>query len=149
MARYIDWDDVANRYPSIKETGGAIEVGDAYISYAESQIEGALASYYTVPFSNNNQTVKDLAIELVYIRAGNLSIEETGELKKDYDKRIEDLKMGMSQMVDDSGNVIMQSVGEAIWSNTQNYNPVFGVGDIEDFQVDSSQAYAEGLKRHD
>lgn len=68
MGKYIDWSDVTDRYPEIATLQGSDEFAENYVVYAEGLVEGLLADYYTLPFSNNNLTVKDLAIEAAYFR---------------------------------------------------------------------------------
>lgn len=136
--KYINWADVVARYPGLSQVGGAEEVGSSYIGYAENQVEGMLASAYTVPFSDNNLTVKDLCIDLVYIRAGTIKAEARKELRDEFMERIERLLTGKENMVTVDGTV-MYSDGGTPWSSTENYHPVFGMGDHKDFVVDSDQ----------
>ena len=77
MTRYIDWSDVAARHPSIGVDFDATQVNSTHIPYIETQVDGLLAPAFTVPFSNNNLTVKDLCIELTYIRMANLSADDS------------------------------------------------------------------------
>ena len=140
MGRYIDWEDVVARYPSINNVGGAAEVGSVWIGPVEFQLEAMLSPQYSAPFSSNNETVKDLLIELTYIRVGNLKVEEAESYRKMFMERIERIKMGTEGMVTTSGDLV-GSVGETIWSSTENYNSVFDVDPAIEWEVDSSQVY--------
>lgn len=138
MGKYIKWDDVTNRYRMVGNGLDATQVGSSFIPYAESFIEGKLAKKFTVPFSDNNLTVKDLCIDVVYIKAGNLKLEESKELKKDINDRIAALLDEEEFMITTSGDIITASIDGTVWSNTQNYHGTFGVGETLDFTVDSS-----------
>lgn len=142
MSDYINWKDVVDRYPGIERVGGASEVGSVYVEYAERELEGMLAGFFTTPFSSNNLTAKDLAIDLTYARIANLKMEDRKEFRDEVLGRIQALKEGQAAMVTTSGDV-MQAVGDTVYSNTQNYVPVFGMGDTLDFRVDSGQLLDE------
>lgn len=143
MGRYIDWDDVVARYPSISTVGGALEVNTSYIQYAEAMVDGRLSSKFTIPFSDNNLTVKDLCIEMVYKRAGNLSTKESDKIGAWLEARFKGLLEGDENMITSSGDIIQKSTGGLVWSSTENYHPTFGVGNTLSFEVDSSQIEAE------
>lgn len=142
MSDYITWKDVLNRYPVVDRVGGASEVGSAYVRYAERELEGMLTGFFTVPFSSNNLTAKDLAIDLTYMRISNLKSEDRKEFRDELMGRIQALKDGQASMMTTSGDVL-QAVGGTIYSTTQNYEPVFGMGDTLDFHVDSGQLLDE------
>ena len=141
MGRYIDWDDVVLRYPSIDNIGGAAEVGSAWIGSIENQIDGMLSKSYSIPFSSNNETVKDLAIELTYIRVGNLKVEEADSMKTNFMDRIERIINGREGLVSSDGSIVGM-VGDTIWSSTKDYHPIFDIGCDVDWVTDSSQVDA-------
>lgn len=133
---YIDWNDVILRYPAIERVGDATEVGSTYIRYAENYLNGRLSTKFTVPFSSNNFTAKDLSIDITYGRIGNMKAEDREKFIEKIDDRINRLLNGEENMVADDGTIIAQTDGGSIWSTTQDYAPIFGFGDIEDFEVD-------------
>jgi len=138
MGKYIDWDDIVIRYPAIDNVGGASEIGSAWLGAVENQVEGMLATAYTVPFSNNNETMKDLCIELAYLRIGNLKIDESKTLKENFMERIKRLTSGGEAMIDSSGEVIGR-VGDTIYSTTSGYKPIFDLGEVEKWETDPNQ----------
>lgn len=142
MGRYINWADVTNRYPNAGNNTASEEVADAHIRYAEAEVDGRLASYYTAPFSSNNLTAKDLAIDLTYLRMGIARTKGADELRKSIDLRFKDLREGMSYMVTTSGDLVQRG-GVPVWGSHQDYHPVYGMGPIESFVVDSSQVIDE------
>ena len=131
---YLEWNDVTNRY-GVSTLGDASDVTSTHIVYAENELNSRLAPKFTVPFSDNNLTAKDLSIDLTYLRVGDLKTKEYDAFKKRVDERIARLLKGEENMVNDDGSTI-QSVGGTLWSNTEQYTPVFGFGEVEDFEVD-------------
>jgi len=137
VSKYANWADVTARYNNISEIGGAKSVDSHYIIYAEAQIEGALASSYTVPFSSNNLTVKDLVIDLTYGKA--IAFRDTKKAKAINDSvehRIKMLKSGSMSMVTNSGDILSSSGQGTIWSSTENYSPSFDMNDQEHQEID-------------
>lgn len=137
MGRYINWADIVARHPSVDKVGGSSEVGSSFVGYVEAQVDGLLSKIYSVPFSSNNVTVKDLCIELAYIKIANIKHENRKELKKDFDDRIKGLVNGNERMLTTSGD-ILTPVGETVWSSTMGYHPVFGMSPEEYLSVDSN-----------
>jgi len=148
MGLYIDWNDLVSRYSSAStKGGGADEISSSHIIYAENELNGRLAPKFTVPFSSNNLTAKDLSIDLTYLRIGNLNSDNYTKLKDSIDERINRLLAGEENMVDVDGNEIAQSVGGTLYSSTQNYTPTFGFGNTEDFVVDPDLIEDEDASR--
>ena len=145
MGRYIDWADVSNRYPNFADFDGASGVNSAYVIYAEAEIDGRLATRYTTPFSTNNLTVRDLCVDLTYIKCGRLRTEDAKTLKEDLDARIARLIDGSEVMMVETGSGTTESVqrtGDTVWSNTQDYQPTFNLDSPLDWQTDSAQLAA-------
>lgn len=146
MGRYIDWQDAVDRYQRIGDKG-SVDVGSNYIVYAEAEIESKLAPAFTVPFSSNNLTVKDLCIDMTLAKI--LMFKDTKKAEMimgSIDARVKALLDGTAQMVTTSG------VGQAIenhpyWSETMDYHPTFGAGNLLDFHVSSDRLYDEEQAR--
>jgi len=145
LGRYITYDDLVDRYRQLANDSkdGSTEVGSAYIVYAENELDGMLASTYTVPFSSNNLTAKDLSIDLAYLRIGRFKDKGRKELKADVMERINMLKSGEMGMLTDAGEVLTSGGQVTAWSNTKDYHPVFGMGDTIHFDADSQQVIDE------
>jgi len=136
MSHYIKWADAVARYPSLNTVGGAAEMESAWIDYVEKQVNGLLAPAFSIPLAVG-VTVKDLCIELLYIRVGKLSIEETKDMREAFMERINRLVSGEESLIDDSGAVINSS-GETIYSSTADYSPVFNLDDVLDWETDDT-----------
>lgn len=138
MGRYIDWSDIVDRYPEIETLGGAAEIGETHINYAEAFIDGMLSDRFTPPFSNNNMTIKDLSIDAVYWRAGRFKFEDAASIYSMTIQTISMLRKGELNMVDSGGNVL--EVGEktmGIYSSTESYHSAFGIDDPINWRIDS------------
>lgn len=147
MGRYIDWKDVTNRYRLVGKSLDATQVGSSFVPYAESEVDGRLAAKFTVPFSNNVTAVKDLCIDLVYVKAGNINVKESKRIMDAIDSKIMRLLDGKEMLIDDVGNVIHQSVAGTIYSTTKNYAPTFGVGEVTDMEADPDRVDDEADAR--
>jgi len=128
--RYITWDDVVNRFTEFTDFGGAIKVASHHIVYAEAQLDSMLGTVFVVPFSSNNITIKDLAIDLVYARAIRGKSDEYKSIRADVASRVYALCNGLAYMITASGEILQQQ-NKYGWSSTQDYHPVFGLLDYE------------------
>lgn len=142
---YATWEDVVGRYKELNKLGGDTEVNSSLIYPAEKYIDTRLGKYFTVPFSSNNYTAKDLTIEVVYWRYYQTINKEKAELKKAaIDEIIDALIDGSAVMATTSGSLdASASISGVGYSNTMSYHPVFGIGDIREFHPDSAQLYNE------
>lgn len=143
---YADWGDLVGRYPQLEKLGGSVEVNSVHLHGAERELDSRLAPYYTTPFSSNNYTATDLTIELAFIRYYEAVKPDWAEKKIERTSmRIDALIEGKATMVTNSGGTILpaNASGGAIYSNTKDYHPTFGLGDIENMQVSSAQLLDE------
>ena len=144
----VTWEEVITRYPRLSSlTGGAEELESSYVLPAEGEVTSRLANKFTIPFSNNNVTAKDLVIDLIRIRGGSYKEKDREDMQERFDKRVERLLTGtdgMVTIVDSLFAVVFAGDGApSIWSSTEDYPPTFGVGSVEDFLVSSEQIQDE------
>lgn len=139
MGRYATWSaDVTPRYPRVttdSRTVGTVE--SAYLLPAEFELDARLASRFTVPFSSNNQTVRDLVIDMTLLRIGTTKERDEG-LRASVEARIKALLDGTMVMVTTSGDVAAYPASGVI-NTTADYHPTFGMGDILDMEVDDER----------
>ncbi len=140
MGRYINWEDVIDRYRELNTLGGADELSSSYIVYAEAFVDGVLANHYTVPFSNNNMIVKDLAIDYCYWRAARFKFEDATAVKSAFFDTVGLIKDGQLVMIDQAGTIIEQVKKKiGLHSTTESYHSAFGLrGDVE-WHIDEDQ----------
>jgi phage gp36-like protein len=135
MSRYIDWQDVANRYAdSAKSGGGAEEMKLSFINDAEDEVDARLANRYTVPFTPVPGVIAGLCIDLTYykMKIGTKGVEP---LKKYIDQRFTDLNDGTMTLTL-SGTALGSS--DRAWSTTQDFPSSFGVDPAERWTVSSA-----------
>lgn len=139
MGRYASFSsDVHNRYPrTLTDSRAAATLESAYLSPAEAELDARLGSRFTVPFSSNNQTAKDLVIDMTMIRMGFYK-EKNEDLANSIEARIKALIDGTMVMVTTSGEVAGYQVSGVI-NTTAGYHPVFGMGEILDAEVDDQR----------
>jgi len=152
MSYVIAWSDVQLRYPELDKLANATSATTqaGFIQLAEAYVHSRLGGQFTTPFSSNNLTAKDLIVDALYVQ--NMLTRQPDHAKavrESLDARINDLLSGKTSMVDSAGVAAGGMVGETVWSNTQNYSPVFGVSNIELSAVSSDQLQAEADARGD
>jgi len=132
MGRYATYSaDVFPRYPRTATDSRAVVVLDvAYLAPAEFDLEGRLSPRFVTPFSSNNQTIRDLTIDMTVIRQGMFKGDDLDSLQSSIDKRIEMLISGTMMMVTTSGDIITGVDKPTMMSVNADHPPVFGLGDI-------------------
>jgi hypothetical protein len=144
MGRYIDWEDVIDRYPELNTLGGADVLSSAYIVYSEAFVDGVLANNYTIPFSNNNMIIRDLSIDYCYWRAARFKFDDAVQVKSSFFETVKMIKDGQIQMIDEAGTIIpqtKQNVG--IYSSTESYHSSFGMHPVDEWQIDEDNITAD------
>ena len=140
MSSLVDYNFLTGVYPSVGKSGyKAEEVNSFHTPMAQSEIEGLLSTHYTVPFSSNNLTAKDLVSRLCYSRLASLDEEERRAIRTELYERIERLKNGEEQMLTSSGTVLQPNVAGTAWTENEDYHPIFTQDDPLMWEVDSSQ----------
>lgn len=137
MGRYINWEDVIDRYPELNTLGGADQLSSAYIVYSEAFVDGILATNYTIPFSSNNMIIRDLSIDMCYWRAARFKFDDATQVKSSFFETIAMIKAGQVQMIDEAGTLIPQvKQNPGIYSSTQSYHSAFGMLPFEEQNID-------------
>jgi hypothetical protein len=147
MGRYINWDDVIDRYQELNTLGGADELSSSYIVYSEAYVDGILSTHFTPPFSDNNMIVRDLAIDVCYWRAARFKLDDAVEVKSSVFETVGLLKDGHINMYDEAGTLIPSIDKSFVWSNTQSYHTAFGMDAVTNWEIDEDQVIADEDKR--
>lgn len=133
----IDWSDVNGRYPETLKLADATQANSSWVPYAISELNAKLSSRFTVPFSENNMTAKDLAIDMAFARVYRYKDSEKAKAVTEYvNEQISDLLSGKMSMMTSSGESV-SGTGGLFYSTTENYHNVHGIGPIE-YSVPSS-----------
>jgi len=142
MGWYIEFDDVANRYPKVADKAGAgPQEIEGYILGAEAEVDAAVANIYNTPFtpgsSNAPYLVRDICIDLTYWKAMGWTNEKLGKIQKDYiDARLKAIADG-TVLLTSSGGLVEQGPVFA-GATSDGVRSSFGVDDPELWSVSSS-----------
>jgi phage gp36-like protein len=135
--RYIAWSDVIGRWREYS-TIAPVKAAGGDITYAEAEIDARLSTHFTTPFSNNNLTIRDIVIDMAYLKAARLTGKDRKEISEWVDKRITSLKTGDMSLILDDGTVLSSyDAADGVYSTTKDYHPVFGMGDEANLSVSS------------
>lgn len=145
--RYINWNDVVDRYSQL---GKLANVSTHYVPIAEDFVDGALAPAFAIPFASTPaetpNMIRDLVIDITYLKAGNVKIGDAEKFAERIDKTIEKLLTGNMVLISGSGTAL-ERAGEPVWSSTQSYHSVFALIDVKDFKIDTDQLDAQYSER--
>ena len=143
----INWSDVNRRYPETLKIADATQADSSWVPFAIAELHARLASNFSVPFSLNNVTAQDLAIDLTYARVYRYKdIEKAAAVTSYVASQITGLLNGNILMITTSGDTI-PSTGGPVYSTTENYHPVHGMGPIEYSVPSSAQTIDEESAR--
>ena len=154
---YVTYDDVVIRYPVVKTWGSnETEVNSGLIPFAEADLNSRLAPAFTVPFSDTPLIIKDLTLDLLYLKmlatraSGKEQMATFKELKTCFNDRIDRLVNGEDALTTDSGTIIDPS-GSAndVWYSNEDYHPTHSMLDAEDqaTMISSDRLYDELWER--
>lgn len=147
MGRYCSVSQVAQRFRRVTDVESyALTVESHYILFAEAELDQRMAKYFTVPFSSNNQTATDLAIDLSYAKVIIYDDpEKYTAIIESVEGRIRALNDGTTAMIISDGTQLFSSAATTgrAWSNTSSYHSSFGMGCVETFHPDENMLRAE------
>lgn len=133
MSRYINWQDVVNRYAdAAKQGGGSEELKLSFVNGAEDEVDARLANRYTTPFTPVPGVVSDLCIDLAYFKM-TVGKKTAKDLKTYIDQRFTDIANGTLTLTV-SGTALGQA--DRAWSTTQDFGSSFGVDREEHWRTD-------------
>jgi hypothetical protein len=126
MGRYIDWEEIAGRYPDVARIAGATGTGSYWLGYAESEVDARLAVRFTTPFSPAPDVVRDLCIDLTYYKM-TMRQKNSEVIREDIEARFEALVNG-TMALPTSYTVVADTL---MWSeeSQSGYHTAFGPDD--------------------
>lgn len=143
----INYADILARYPEVGDLRDATRVDSHYLQYAVTELNARLAPRFSVPFSDNNLTAKDLAIDLTYAKLYRYKDPDKSASVNSYVSAfIDKLLCGDASMMTTSGELVT-SIGGTVYSTTQTYHPVFGMSNPLLLEVSSAEIIAEESAR--
>lgn len=133
---YATYSDFTTRYATRLPEA---DIASHYLPFASGRLEGLLGAYFTVPFSSNNLTARDLTIDLAYLLILQRS-KDSGDadaLGRMLQSRLAALAKGTEAMITSSGETLIGAASEnRVWGNTAPYDPVFNLLDSVSQKVD-------------
>ena len=143
----INWKDVNDRYPETMKLADATQADSSWVPFAIAELHARLSPGFTVPFSDNNMTAKDLAIDLTFAKLYRFKdIEKADAVLAYVGAQIDMLLNGSQKMITSSGDTLA-AVGGTIYHTNDAYHPVHGMGPIEYAVVSSAEVIAEQSDR--
>ena len=133
------------QYTAVYSTPGLTQtqLESHYLPAGARYIDARLSRAFTVPFSSNNLTARDLniyAAQLLFLQGRTSKQDDAAELRGFLDKLIDALviKNGSMSLSDDT---VLAATGAQfdVYSTTQDYTPVFNLLDPIEQQVDSDR----------
>ena len=115
------------------------QVESYWLVMGTAWVNEQLGRYYTVPFSTNNLTARDLCIQhaAFRVRQRTLKAEDSEELGAELRRRVKGLAAGDPMMLDDDTLLYPSGGGTAaVWSNTMEHKPTFDLREPEAQRVD-------------
>ena len=138
---YSNYTEVIERYPMMSSWGDIQSHVSSLVWFAEKQLDGMLATAYSVPFDPVPPVVKDLTIDITYYKALVTRDPEKASKIEDYIMgRIERIIKGKEKILSGSGTTLeVTSALQKVWSNIGCFHPVHSMLDPQhaDVQVSS------------
>jgi len=136
-ATFADFTAIYSLSPRVQQA----EVESHWLPHGALLISEFLGKCFTIPFSSNNETAKDLNVHFAYLgileRTRNQNDSE--ELSNALMMRVKNICEGNAPMITTSGEAIfandLNNKFDA-WSNTQNYRNTFDMLDAECQSID-------------
>ena len=146
---YASFEQVILRYPIIKTWSvDSSDVKSDLLDFADIEIDSALTPEYSTPFSDTPPIVRDLSIDMAYLKLLIRQDIEKGLAFQEYlYGRIEKLKSGKSGIITDSGTIIdKNNAGMGVWSTTGDYNPTESMLDADNPYTAIDSGYIDHLE---
>lgn len=136
--KYATVDEFTAVY-SLKGVSSA-DINDTWLPHGALRVNEELAGAFTVPFSSNNYTAKDLSIHFGYLGLlmRTRKQDDSPELREYLQSRVAAMVSSGTPMMTDSGDAIYASnnIKNEFWSSRETHKPVFDMRDAEQERVD-------------
>lgn len=137
-ATYSDFTQIYNLLPRTTQA----EVENHWLPHGALLVNEFLGKCFTIPFSANNETAKDLSVHFAYlgILERTRNQDDSEELRNALMHRVENICKGNAPMITTSGEALFPDVDTAnkfdAWSTTQDYKNTFDMRDAIDQRID-------------
>ena len=114
-----------------------------YLPSGSRWLDSRLSRAFTVPFSSNNLTARDMNIYsamLLFLEGRTSKQDDAAELRRMLDGWVESLVEGNGVMsLSDDTTLISDGAQHDVWSTVQNYAPTFNMLDAEEQEVNTDR----------
>jgi hypothetical protein len=148
---YTSVEDLMITYPRLSDTRVNSATLYTYIQKAGNFIDASILDVVSVvPIVPTPPLIKDLTEDLAYVMFLRRHVKESGsdtgitEMWKEVTNRLENIRNGVISIVGSGGvDLSLANRTSDPWSNVSRFVPTFGVGDIENDEVDEERIYEE------
>ena len=136
MANYATLNEFLGRFPNTRVS--STDLNDTWLTLGTTRVNEALGKCFTIPFSSNNQTAKELSIEFAYLGIlQRTRAADSDEMLQLVTERVTNICSGNAPMVTTGGDAIFATgVNNSVWSNTKGFNPTFDMRRAERQRID-------------
>ncbi len=136
MASYATLAEFEGRFPNTRVS--CVDLVNTWLVLGTTRVNEALGKCFTVPFSSNNQTAKELSIEYAYLGIlQRTRAADSDEMLQLVNERVTNICSGNAPMVTTGGDAIFATgANESVWSNTKDFKPTFDMRRPERQRVD-------------
>lgn len=115
-------------------------INSSWLPHGALRVNEALGGAFTIPFSDNNQTAKDLSIHFAYLGILNRTRnqDDSGELRAYLQQRVTDITCYNHPMITDTGEALYAGKPTTfnVFGSTADYKNTFDMRDAKDQRVD-------------
>ena len=116
------------------------EVNSTWLPYGYLRVNEGFGGCFTLPFSSNNETAKDLNIHYAFlgILLRTRNQDDSDELEESLAGRVSDICSGNSAMILSDGAAYRPDIATKFeaWSNTQKYKNTFDMREAINQRID-------------
>lgn len=136
MANYATLNEFIARFPNTRVS--SVDLDATWLTLGTTRVNEVLGKCFTIPFSSNNQTAKELSIEFAYLGIlQRTRAADSDEMLQLVTERVTNICSGNAPMVTTGGDAIFATgVNDSVWSNTKDFTPVFDMRRPERQRVD-------------
>lgn len=156
MGFYTTAIDIRKLYKKLDTSGLVDNDLDFYVNLAEAEINGIIATKYSVPVSPAPELLRNVSAELsltkILDRFFTAETHSRNDWRDTRKKEVMDLLNKIAKgdvlLITSSGDIISQrdDITE-IYSDTEDYTPIFGHGHYADEEIDEDRVEDEGDAR--
>ncbi len=114
-------------------------ITDTWLPHGALRVNEALGGAFTTPFGSDNFTARDLSIHYAYlgILMRTRKQDDSTELREYLETRVTDIRSAnMPMVLEDGTQLFSDGSGGQVWSNNQDFKPIFDHRESEFQRID-------------